>query len=87
MGFLEHLQQYLGKEAILEKVQASVHGTRYTCVLEFTPGRSRGERVILREVWRDCILIEFVETHERREIPIDRVELKTLTQPSSEQVR
>ncbi|HTY60156.1 MAG TPA: hypothetical protein VMF59_15145 [Bacteroidota bacterium] len=87
MGFAERLSEFIGKEATLEKVGASVHGARYTYRLGFAPGRSSGERVILREVWPDCILIQSIETSKSQEIPIERIELapqaKTPAVPAS----
>ena len=78
MGFVEHLREFVGREGKLEKVQVSKHGARYTYLLEFSLGYPVGETVILKEVWADCVLIEYVETKRQREIPIDRVQLGTL---------
>jgi hypothetical protein len=78
MGFVEHLQEFVGREAKLETLQASVHGAHYTYLLEFAPGSPRGESVVLREVWKDCILVEYAGSHERKEIPVDRIQLGTL---------
>jgi hypothetical protein len=68
----------VGREGKLEKVQASKHGARYTYLLEFTPGYSVGETVILRDVWAEGVLIEYVETKKEREIPLERIQLGTL---------
>jgi hypothetical protein len=79
LSFEEHLQKLVGKKARLEKVQTSVrHGADYAYLIEFTPGHPRGERVILKEVWTDCVLIEYVETKEQREILIERIHLGAL---------
>jgi hypothetical protein len=78
MGFVERLREFVGREARLEKVQVSKHGARYTYLLEFTPGYSMGEAVILRDVWAEGVLIEYVETKKQREIPIDRIQLGSL---------
>jgi hypothetical protein len=78
MGFVEHLQEFVGREAKLEELQASVHGAHYKYLLEFAPGSARGESVTLREVWKDCILVEYVGSHVRKEIPVDRIQLGTL---------
>ena len=78
MGFVEHLREFVGREARLETLQASVHGAHYTYLLEFTPGSSRGERVRLKEVWTDCVLIEYIGTKEQKEIPVERIQLGTL---------
>lgn len=78
MSFVEHLQKLVGKEARLEKVQASIHGAHYAYLLEFSPNHARGEKVMLKEVWADCVLIEYIETKELLEIPIERIELGTL---------
>ena len=75
MGFAERLSEFIGKEATLEKVGASVHGARYTYKLGFATARSTGERVILKEVWSDCILIQSIETSKSQEIPIERIVL------------
>ena len=75
MGFAERLAGYIGKEGTLEKVGASVHGARYKYLLGFTSARSAGERVILKEVWTDCVLIQSIETSKSQEIPIERIEL------------
>ena len=48
MGFVERLREFVGREARLEKVQVSKLGARNTYLLEFTPGYSTGEAVILR---------------------------------------
>ena len=76
MGFVEHLQEFVGREAKLEKLQATTPGSRY--LLEFTPGYSGGEKVILKDVWAGGVLIEFVETKRQREIPLDRLQLGSL---------
>jgi hypothetical protein len=78
MGFVEHLREFVGREARLEKVQVSKHGARYTYLLEFTPGYPGGELVILRDVWAEGVLIEYVETKKQRELPLERIQLGTL---------
>ena len=78
MSFVDHLQKLVGKEARLEKVEASIHGAHYAYLLEFTPNYPGGEKVILKEVWGDCVLVEYVETKGRLEIPIERIKLGAL---------
>jgi hypothetical protein len=78
MGFVEHLREFVGREGKLEKLQVSKHGARYTYLLEFTPGYSMGEKVILKDVWAEGVLIEYVETKKQREIPLERIQLGTL---------
>jgi hypothetical protein len=78
MGFVEHLREFVGKEAKLDKLQGSMHGARYTYILEFTPGYPKGETVILKDVWAEGVLIEYIETKKQREIPLDRIQLGSL---------
>jgi hypothetical protein len=78
MGFVEHLREFVGREAKLERLQVSKHGARYTYLLEFTPGYSGGEPVILKDVWAEGVLIEYVETKRQREIPLERIQLGAL---------
>jgi hypothetical protein len=75
MGFVEHLRKYMWREGRLEKVQASIDGTYHKYLLEFTPGYPRGERVILKEVRAGNVLIEYVETREQKELPVDQIQL------------
>jgi hypothetical protein len=75
VGFVEHLREFVGREATLEKAQASLHGAHYTYLLEFTSAKTNGERVLLKEVWTDCVLVENLKTRERLEIPIERIKL------------
>ena len=87
VGFAERLAEHIGSVATLEKVGASVHGARYTYKLGFDSRQSAGEKVILKEVWADCILIQSLETSKSQEIPIERIELapqaKTPAVPAS----
>ena len=76
MGFVEHLREFVGREAKLERVQASTPGARY--LLEFTPGYSAGETVILKDAWAGGVLIEYVGTKRQREIPLDRIQIGSL---------
>jgi hypothetical protein len=78
MGFVERLREFVGREARLEKVQVSKLGARNTYLLEFTPGYSTGEAVILRDVWAGGVLVEYVETKRLREISLDRIQLGSL---------
>lgn len=75
MAFVEHLQKFMWREGRLEKVHASIHGTYYRYLLEFSPGYPRGEKVILKEVRAKSVLIEYVETQEQKEIPVEQIQL------------
>ena len=75
MGFAEHLRKFMWREGKLEKVQASIDGTYYKYLLEFTPGYPRGETVILKEVRAESVLIEYVKTKEQKEIPVEQIQL------------
>jgi hypothetical protein len=75
MGFVKHLRKFMWREGRLEKVHASIDGTYYKYLLEFTPGYPRGERVILKEVRANSVLIEYVETKEQKEILVEQIQL------------
>jgi hypothetical protein len=66
------------REGRLEKIQASIDASHYKYLLEFAPGYSRGERVILKEVRPESVLIEYVETKEQKEIPVEQIQLGEL---------